>query len=174
MIYISLIACLPILIGNVYSKTFEDSFQANCARLASTFKDGKTTIHSSQYVAKGEAFNLGNLDPGCKMMAGASAFTSTPKYTAPADMCRVAAYLATSSRSGINFDLWMPLNWTGRFFSEGNGGLSGCEWDLNTYKIVLITNALKGIAYGAISKPVTFGFAAISANGVSDALQTFV
>lgn len=41
-------------------------------------------------------------------------------------MCRVAMYVTTSYRSGITLEAWLPTNWTGRFLSTGNGGVSGC------------------------------------------------
>ncbi|KAF5336743.1 hypothetical protein D9758_016283 [Tetrapyrgos nigripes] len=34
--------------------------------------------------------------------------------------------VATSSDSEISLEVWFPRNWTGRFLSTGNGGLSGC------------------------------------------------
>lgn len=44
----------------------------------------------------------------------------------PTDLCRVAMYVATSHRSGITLEAWLPTNWTGRFLSTGNGGIGGC------------------------------------------------
>jgi feruloyl esterase len=38
----------------------------------------------------------------------------------------VAMYVATSNTSGITLEAWLPSNWTGRFLSTGNGGVSGC------------------------------------------------
>ncbi|THU90663.1 tannase and feruloyl esterase [Dendrothele bispora CBS 962.96] len=35
-------------------------------------------------------------------------------------------FIPTSERSNISFEAWFPRNWTGRFLSTGNGGLSGC------------------------------------------------
>lgn len=32
----------------------------------------------------------------------------------------------TSSTSSMTLEAWLPSNWTGRFLSGGNGGLSGC------------------------------------------------
>jgi feruloyl esterase len=49
-----------------------------------------------------------------------------PNALVTSDMCRVAMHVSTSSRSGITLEAWLPVNWTGRFLSTGNGGESGC------------------------------------------------
>jgi hypothetical protein len=45
-----------------------------------------------------------------------------------ADICRIALEIATSDRSRITFELWLPdgADWTGRFLAVGNGGVDGC------------------------------------------------
>jgi feruloyl esterase len=87
-----------------------DDFSDQCNGIPSKLKGiANTTIYSTQYLASGSRY------------AGA--------FSAPvsADLCRITAYTATTNRSGINFEVWLPRNWTGRFMSHGNGGLSGCE-----------------------------------------------
>jgi feruloyl esterase len=64
----------------------------------------------------------------------------------PNDLCRVAMYVATSSRSGITLEAWLPTNWTGRFLSTGNGGISGC------------------IQYPDLAYTAGLGFATVGAN----------
>ena len=68
-----------------------------------------------------------------------------PSQVVSVDLCRIAMYVATSDRSGmwwyevlyereeayswvigITLEAWLPTNWTGRFLSTGNGGISGC------------------------------------------------
>jgi len=49
-----------------------------------------------------------------------------PNALVTSDMCRVAMYVVTSYRSGITLEAWLPINWTGRFLSTGNGVESGC------------------------------------------------
>jgi feruloyl esterase len=128
---------ISLLLTSLLLVSAEDSFESACASLAQKYKDGNTTIYASQYYAKGGTFELSNVDAACKMMTGANPLTllnpnAKPKLTAPTDLCRVAAYTATTDRSGVNFELWMPKEWSGRFFSEGNGGLSGCEYFLQS------------------------------------------
>jgi hypothetical protein len=87
-----------------------DDFSDQCNGLSSKLKVvANTTIYTTQYLAKGSRY------------AGV--------FSAPVnvDLCRITAYTATTNRSGINFEVWLPRNWTGRFMSHGNGGLSGCE-----------------------------------------------
>jgi feruloyl esterase len=62
------------------------------------------------------------------------------------DLCRVAMYVATSYRSGITLEAWLPTNWTGRFLSTGNGGLNGC------------------IQYPDLAYTAALGFATVGAN----------
>ncbi|OBT98043.2 Tannase and feruloyl esterase [Pseudogymnoascus verrucosus] len=62
------------------------------------------------------------------------------------DLCRVAMYVATSYRSGITLEAWLPTNWTGRFLSTGNGGIGGC------------------IQYADLAYAAGLGFATVGAN----------
>ena len=55
-------------------------------------------------------------------------------------------YVATSSRSGISMEAWLPEQWTGRFLSTGNGGLDGC------------------IQYVDVAYATALGFATVGAN----------
>jgi feruloyl esterase len=43
------------------------------------------------------------------------------------DVCRVAAFIRTSERSGVHFEAWLPQDWNGRFLATGNGGIGGCK-----------------------------------------------
>jgi feruloyl esterase len=57
-------------------------------------------------------------------------------------------HVATTNRSGISMEAWLPStsNWTGRFLSTGNGGLSGC------------------IQYYDLAYASSLGFATVGAN----------
>nr|UBX54516.1 feruloyl esterase [Aspergillus sp.] len=46
--------------------------------------------------------------------------------TVSMDLCRVSLSIPTSTRSGVDLELWFPSNWTGRFLQTGNGGIDGC------------------------------------------------
>lgn len=54
--------------------------------------------------------------------------------------------VSTSNRSGITLEAWLPTNWTGRFLSTGNGGVSGC------------------IQYEDMAYATGYGFATVGAN----------
>ena len=68
--------------------------------------------------------------------------SSRSKPTSAASLCT----LSTSSRSGISMEAWLPRNWTGRFLSTGNGGISGC------------------IQYEDMAYTSSLGFATVGAN----------
>jgi hypothetical protein len=53
-------------------------------------------------------------------------FLRISKCVVTSDMCRVAMYISTSYRSGLTLEAWLPTNWTRRFLTAGNGGVSGC------------------------------------------------
>jgi hypothetical protein len=55
--------------------------------------------------------------------AQGDAITMTVK--APVDLCRVAGTIMPTSDSKINFEVWMPSNWTGRYVQVGNSGFAG-------------------------------------------------
>lgn len=63
-----------------------------------------------------------------------------------ADVCRVAMTVDTSATSSMSLEAWLPANWTGRFLSGGNGGLTGCV-------------QYPDLSYGSAS-----GFATVSGN----------
>ncbi|GJN89690.1 hypothetical protein Rhopal_002677-T1 [Rhodotorula paludigena] len=54
---------------------------------------------------------------------------STPAYPAPVldlpPFCRLGAYIHTSNSSKVQFEVWMPHDWSGRFAMVGNGGMAG-------------------------------------------------
>ncbi|THU87952.1 tannase and feruloyl esterase [Dendrothele bispora CBS 962.96] len=70
----------------------------------------------SEFVPAGTNVTFPDNDPTC---ARSSQVVLT-------DTCRIAMFIPTSERSNISFEAWFPRNWTGRFLSTGNGGLSGC------------------------------------------------
>jgi feruloyl esterase len=91
-------------------------FESTCSGIASKLAIEHGTVHFSEFVAAGTNLSLPDNDPSC-------AVTS---IVVPADICRVALSVATSNRSGLNMEAWLPSDWTGRFLSGGNGGLNGC------------------------------------------------
>lgn len=99
-----------------------------------------TFINSTTHVAKGDDITIPPIHPSCNVFSQAS----------PYDFCRVQLHQATSSRSGVDVEAWLPSNWTGRFLSTGNGGLGGC------------------ISYSDMDYVVVRGFAAVGTNNGHD------
>ncbi|KAF2736301.1 tannase and feruloyl esterase [Polyplosphaeria fusca] len=133
---------LPLLTFGVvvaYPSALEeraDNFQSKCAAIGSKLKIKDATVYFSQFVEGGT-----NLDiPDYNVTCGA------PNQFVPSDICRIGLFVATSKRSGINMEAWLPANWTGRFLSTGNGGVGGC------------------IGYDDMAYTTSLGFASVGAN----------
>jgi feruloyl esterase len=91
-------------------------FGSKCSNIASKLAVENGNVYFSEFVAAGTNLSLSDSDPTCGPFS----------IVVPADICRVALSVATSNRSGLNMEAWLPSNWTGRFLSGGNGGLNGC------------------------------------------------
>ncbi|KAH6849163.1 Tannase/feruloyl esterase [Alternaria alternata] len=91
-------------------------FSSKCADVASKLAVDGAFVHTAEFVAAGTNLTLPLYDQTCA--------EASPPITA--DICRVALWVSTSERSGLNMEAWLPANWTGRFLSGGNGGLNGC------------------------------------------------
>lgn len=114
----SLLASLlsvPAVLGSPISNNDTD-FESKCASIASTLSIENGVVYFSEFVAAGTNLSLPDNDPSC----------TTPSVLVPADICRIALSVATSNRSGISMEAWLPADWQGRFLSVGNGGLNGC------------------------------------------------
>jgi feruloyl esterase len=94
----------------------QSSFKQQCAQFGRDLKIANATVWFSEFVAAGTNLTFPDNNVTC----------TRPSQVVSADICRVALYVATSSRSGISMEAWLPRNWTGRFLSTGNGGISGC------------------------------------------------
>lgn len=110
-----------------------------CSSIASTFTYPNVTINFSEHVTAGTNLTFDQSTPELRTCGRSS-------QVVPVDLCRVAFYVATSNRSGITAEAWLPSNWTGRYMSTGNGGLNGC------------------ISYEDIAYGTEFGFAAVGNN----------
>lgn len=113
--------------------------QAACERLGSSFSAPHVTVNVAEYIAAGTNFTPPELGSG-------TAVCQSGALTIPVDFCRIAANVATSNRSEIFMEAWLPTNWTGRFLSTGNGGLSGC------------------VQYQDLAYTASYGFATVGAN----------
>lgn len=112
------------------------TFEASCDAIASELQIEHATVYFSKFVSGGTNLSLPEYNATC----------GAPYQFVPADICRVALYVATSNSSGINMEAWLPSNWTGRFLSTGNGGIAGCV-------------SYDDMAYGS-----SLGFASVGAN----------
>lgn len=74
------------------------------------------SVNAHEFVSAGTTLQLPDNDPSC----------ARPNQTVSIDVCRIALNISTSSRSGIIFEQWLPVNWAGRFLATGNGGIDGC------------------------------------------------
>lgn len=117
-------ALLPICFAseefNSYEKRdyiFSDPKSA-CSKLGASICIQNVTVNFANYVPAGTNLSF-TQDYGLNTCGYANALVTS-------DMCRVAMHVSTSSRSGITLEAWLPVNWTGRFLSTGNGGESGC------------------------------------------------
>ena len=107
--YSSLVSGLQFLI----SLTTQD----RCASLSSVISIPDTTITSAaRYPA------------GSRVITGADPTCFTPLQHNSVDMCRVTGVITTSPTSSVDFDMWLPDVWYGRFLVTGNGGLGGCKF----------------------------------------------
>ena len=87
-----------------------------CTSLPFVTSFPNTTITSAVRYAAGAGITTG-ADPTC----------FTPSQPNSVDICRVNGVIATSPTSSVDFEMWLPDVWYGRFLATGNGGLGGCE-----------------------------------------------
>ncbi|KAK4038884.1 tannase and feruloyl esterase-domain-containing protein [Parachaetomium inaequale] len=92
------------------------SFEERCRRLPASLNIPNTNSTMAEFVAAGTMLDFPNTDPSC----------GRASQSITVDLCRVIAQVATSARSGIKMEAWLPAEWSGRFLSTGNGGLGGC------------------------------------------------
>ncbi|KAL2822837.1 putative feruloyl esterase B-2 [Aspergillus cavernicola] len=91
-------------------------FRARCESFADEVDLPQVKVNFVNYVLGGTNLSLADNDPSC----GAS-------YQAvSSDTCRISMAVTTSNDSEITLEAWFPRDYTGRFLSTGNGGLSGC------------------------------------------------
>ena len=119
-----------------------DEFRSDCRALASYLNIPHGNVSSSSLVTAGTTLQFPNSDQTC----------NRPSQTVSVDLCRVELTIATSNRSSISMEAWLPANWTGRFLSTGNGGLGGC------------------IQYEDIEYGASLGFATVGTNNGHDGM----
>jgi feruloyl esterase len=112
--------------------------RSSCAAIAGSFAYDNVKVNFAQFIPAGTNLTL--------EQDGQLATCARPAQVVPVDLCRVAMFVKTSDISNITLEAWLPTEWTGRFLSTGNGGLSGC------------------IQYEDIAYGTSFGFATVGAN----------
>jgi len=112
--------------------------ESACASIANSFHYPEVTINFAHYIPAGTNVTL--------EQDGPLATCERPTQVVPVNLCRVAMLVKTSKISNITLEAWLPTDWTGRFLSTGDGGLSGC------------------IQYEDIAYGTSFGFATVGAN----------
>ncbi|THU92543.1 tannase and feruloyl esterase [Dendrothele bispora CBS 962.96] len=125
----SLWTVLPAILLGVTSLARSFDFDTTCSSITSQVSIPNATVYFSSLVPGGTNLTFPDNDPTC----------TRPSQLVLTDMCRIAMF-------GINFEAWFPRNWTGRFLSTGNGGLSGC------------------IQYEDLAYAAALGFATVGAN----------
>lgn len=75
------------------------------------------TVTEHAFIESGTNLSLPDNDPSC----------GSKSQVVPVDLCRVALQIATSEKSGVVAEIWLPESWNGRLVTTGNGGLGGCE-----------------------------------------------
>lgn len=115
-VHMTKLSLLPLLTLASAVLAKQDAFQAKCASFGRKIKLPNVHVNFVEYVPGGTNLTLPDNDVAC----GASS------QVVSADMCRVAMAVDTSKSSQITLEAWFPREYTGRFLSTGNGGLSGC------------------------------------------------
>lgn len=137
MLNVSILLPSLLALGSTAQQIISHPSKA-CSAIASSFDYQDVTVNFAQYIAAGTNISL--------EQDGALATCARPSQVVPVGLCRVAMFVKTSEISNITLEAWLPTNWTGRFLSTGNGGLSGC------------------IQYEDIAYGTSYGFATVGAN----------
>ncbi|KAH8704912.1 putative feruloyl esterase B-2 [Talaromyces proteolyticus] len=134
MLHLRLVPLLSLVLSILTAA--EDAFKTKCLNFGSRIDLPNVTVNFASYVPGGTNLSLADNPPSCDASA----------QEVLTDTCRVAMAVATSNRSQITLEAWFPRNYTGRFLSTGNGGISGC------------------IQYYDLAYTASLGFATVGAN----------
>ena len=78
--------------------------QAACESLGNSFNAPHVTVNVAEYIAAGTNFTPPTLGSG-------AATCQSGALSIAVDLCRVTAIVATSNRSEIFMEAWLPTNW---------------------------------------------------------------
>lgn len=100
------------------SAVAQNAFQSHCTSFGDKINLPNVKVNFANYVPGGTNLSLTDNPPSC----------SSSYQQVATDTCRLAMVVTTSNNSEITLEAWFPRNYTGRFLSTGNGGISGCMW----------------------------------------------
>lgn len=94
------------------------------------FKDRCLSFEPEKLVANAQHMRLEYVTSGTTLkLPDNVASCNRASQVVSTNLCRIALYIATSKRSGISFELWLPEKWSeARYVSTGNGGVDGCKF----------------------------------------------
>lgn len=117
----TLFSALSLLALGSVALASQDAFKTKCAQFADKIDIPNVKVNFVGFVQGGTNLSLPDNAPSC----------DAPYQAVSVDLCRVAMAVSTSNSSEITLEAWFPREYKGRFLSTGNGGLSGCTYELN-------------------------------------------
>ena len=115
-LYFLFLTCAVLCFYFSVSVHAQSDFQKQCLSFTPEVYIFNSTRKVLEYVPAGTNLTFRYNDPTCNRTS----------QLVVADLCRVALSIPTSNRSSITFELWLPVQWSGRFLGTGNGGIDGC------------------------------------------------
>lgn len=111
---------LPLLALGSIALANQEAFESKCTQFANEIDIPNVKVNFAEFVPGGKNLSLVDNPPSC----------DASYQSVSVDLCRVAMAVSTSESSEITLEAWFPREYTGRFLSTGNGGLSGCMYNL--------------------------------------------
>lgn len=113
---------IALLAASVYSRPSEN-FQQKCMNLGKKIKlDYPFTVNIAEYLAPNATIDLA--------AEGLNATCADTTEPITVGICRLNLKVATSEKSEVYTEVWLPEKWTGRTMTTGNGGLAGCMFTM--------------------------------------------
>jgi feruloyl esterase len=112
------LSTLFLLASTSVAFSSQDQFQDKCAQFSNKVNLPHVQVNLAEYIQGGTNVSLPDNPLSC----------DASYQAVSVDLCRVAMAVNTSSSSQITLEAWFPREYTGRFLSTGNGGLSGCSY----------------------------------------------
>ncbi|THU95601.1 tannase and feruloyl esterase [Dendrothele bispora CBS 962.96] len=116
LLVIAILFSFGVSISTRTSAVVDNDFDHKCSVILSQTSIPNVTAFFFELIPAGTNLTLPDNNITC----------ARPSQVVFADTCRITLFVESSEISGTNMEIWLPRNWTGRFLSTGNGGLSGC------------------------------------------------